>query len=108
MGRPKAKFDWKKIDNFLKAGCTGTEVAAFFGVHPETLYGACETKFNMRFSEYSQEKKASGDSLLRATQFKMALDGDKSMLIFLGKQRLGQRDKWEIITAESSLADLLS
>lgn len=38
----------------------------------------------------------SGDNLLRAAQYKAAMGGNTTMLIWLGKQRLGQSDKNEL------------
>ncbi|NCX93640.1 MAG: hypothetical protein EBX40_03075, partial [Gammaproteobacteria bacterium] len=40
--------------------------------------------------------KSKGDNLLRVAQFKKAMSGDTSALIWLGKNRLGQSDKQEI------------
>ena len=37
---------------------------------------------------------------LRQKQFQMAMDGDVKMLIWLGKQMLGQADKQEVTTTE--------
>lgn len=93
MGRPKSKIDWNKVDNYLKAHCTGTEVAAVLGVCPDTLYRACESKFKVTFAVYSQQKKENGNAILRAKQFQSAIEGDKTMQIWLGKQHLGQREK---------------
>lgn len=49
-GRPPCKIDWKKVDFLLKAGCSGTDVAAELGIHPETLYRRCEEKNKTNFS----------------------------------------------------------
>ena len=91
-GVPLIPIDWKIVDDLLMAGCTGTEVASYFGVHPDTLYLRCQDEKKMGFTEYRTIKKQKGDSLLRATQYKVAIDKDKTMLIWLGKQRLGQRE----------------
>lgn len=92
-GRPKAEIDWNKVDRLLEAQCTGTEIAATLGIHPDTLYNAVKAKFKSDFSAYSQQKKESGKRLLKAKQFEVAMSGDKAMLIWLGKQYLEQRDK---------------
>lgn len=68
------------------------------GIHPDTLYKAVENEYKMTFTAYSQEKKAEGRELLRKKQFDIALDGDKTMLVWLGKQYLGQTDKSEVDT----------
>lgn len=91
-GKPRKDIDWDKTDKLLEAGCIGTEVAASLGVHPDTLYLRCEKEKHMTFTAYSQIKRASGDSLLRDKQIEIALKGNVTMLIWLGKQRLQQRE----------------
>ena len=96
MGRPEANIDWEEVESLLMSGCTGTEIAARIGISAPTLYDRCQTDNEMMFSEFSQEKKAKGDTLLKQAQFNAAVvDKDKAMLIWLGKQRLGQKDKSE-------------
>lgn len=79
----------------LEAGCDGTEVAATLGIHPDTLYNTCERDHKTGFSAYSATKRASGDRLLKVKQFEIAMTGDRTMLVWLGKQRLGQSEKSE-------------
>lgn len=92
-------IDWKKVDDLLLAGCHGTEIAAYIGVHPETLYDRCKLEFGTVFSVYSQEKKSKGESILRAHQYAKAVGlttkGDNTLLIWLGKNRLKQRENEE-------------
>lgn len=96
VGRPKSIIDWKYVDTLLIAGCSGREISFNIGLNPKTLYERCETEHGVPFSEYSQQKYAKGDSLLRKQQFDKALgrttDGDNMMLIWLGKNRLKQSD----------------
>ena len=92
-GRPKAIIDWKKVDQMLQAACTGPEIAAALGFHPDTLYNACKQDHKTDFSAYSQAKRAHGDLLLKTAQFKKAMDGDNTMQIWLGKNRLGQSER---------------
>jgi hypothetical protein len=94
MGRPEIPLDWAKIDRLLSAGCPGTEVASHFNIHPDTLYNRVQEKYGVTFTAYSAEKKQKGHSLVRVKQFYKAVDGegDTSMLIWLGKNLLGQRD----------------
>jgi hypothetical protein len=106
MSRPEIPIDWDKVDHLLKAGCLGTEVAAVFAMHPQTFYKRVEDKFKMSFTLFLQEKRANGDAAIRAKQYERALGltetGDNNMLIWLGKNRLGQRneDKLSIVTQE--------
>lgn len=85
-GRPKAIIDWKKVDGYLRAGCAGTAIAGILGIHKETLYDACQRDHKTDFSDYSQQKKAEGVSLVRATLYQKALqEKDNTCLIFLAK-----------------------
>ena len=91
-GRPIKVIDWDEVDKMLVAGCNGVQVAAYFDMHPQTLYDRVQIEKGVVFTEYSSKNKEKGNALLHATQFKVALDKDKTMLVWLGKQRLNQRD----------------
>lgn len=92
MGRSEKPVDWNKVENMLMGGSCGREIASHFDMHPSTLYRKVEEKHNMTFTQFSAEKRAKGDSLLRNKQFEKALKGDNTLLIWLGKNRLNQRD----------------
>lgn len=93
MARPKANIDWGKVDKYLQAQCDGVGIAGLLGIDVETLYRRCKEDNKIGFSEYSAQKKAEGVELLKAKQFQTAMEGDKTMLVWLGKQYAGQRDK---------------
>lgn len=90
--RPVIPIDWDQVDKLLIAGCLGTEIASAIGCCPATLYERTLLEKGMIFSQYSREKKEKGDTLLRQAQFAKAIKGDNTMLIWLGKLRLAQRD----------------
>ena len=101
-GRKPLPIDWAKVERLMEAGCVGTEIAAYLGIHANTFYRRCEDEGKCGkgkeygdFSAYLQSKKEKGDSLLRAKQFEIAMQGDKTMLVWLGKNRLNQADKIE-------------
>jgi len=91
-GRTKLVIDWEKADQLLEAGCLGNEVAAYFGMHPNTFYERIKDEYKITFSEYMQQKRSRGASCLRRKQYDVAMEGDRTMLIWLGKQRLQQRE----------------
>lgn len=91
-GNPKAEIDWDIVDSLLKAGCPGTEIAPHFAIHEDTLYDRCEKERGLPWSAYLRQKRSHGESNLRAKQYQLALKGDRTLLIWLGKQRLGQRE----------------
>lgn len=90
------RIDWDKANDLLVAGCPGTEVASFFGMAAVTFYDAVVRKYGMTFSDYRHSLKQKGESILRAHQFAKAIgltkEGDNTLLIWLGKQRLGQSE----------------
>ena len=107
-GRPKAVINWDEVDKYLQAQCDGAKIASLLGIHPNTLYLACEEKYKINFSEYSAQKRGEGKELLRARQFKAAMDGDKTMLIWLGKQYLGQREKSDSAITISDISPVIN
>jgi hypothetical protein len=93
MARPKAEIDWEKVDSYLRAQCDGTAIASLFGIHPDTLYNACEAEHKTGFSAYAATKRGEGKELLRMKMYQSAMKGDKTMQIWLSKQYLGFSDK---------------
>lgn len=92
IGKAIKKVDWDLVDELLEAGCTGVEIAPHFNMHPETFYERVVKEKNMKFSHYAEIKANKGNSLLRKVQYNKALSGDNTMLVWLGKQRLKQRE----------------
>lgn len=110
-GRPGKPVDWDKVDDLLTAGCLGTEVASFFDMHPQTFYNKVIEKYSMSFTEYSTKKKQNGEAILRTHQYAKALgitkEGDNTLLIWLGKQRLNQRETPEDVeVSEAAIKNL--
>lgn len=96
MSRPHIPIDWNRVEAMLVAGCMGTEVAAFFAMHPETFYRRVQEEFGIGFTEYLQQKRSIGDSIIREKQYLKAIglekEGDNTLLIWLGKNRLKQSE----------------
>lgn len=88
-GRKKIKIDWDTVERLASIGCTQGEIANVLGVSVDTL---------QRRKEYAAVYKRGfdkGKMSLRRAQYKKAMDGNTTMLIWLGKQFLGQTDKQE-------------
>ena len=94
-GNKEIPIDWKEVERLAICGCSGRQVAEAMGINYDTLYKRCKKDQKMMWGEYSSRKKAKGDALLYSRQFQMALEKDRGMLIWLGKNRLGQRDNPE-------------
>lgn len=95
IGRPKAEIDWNRANELLIAGCSGNEIAGYFGIDKQTIYKRCVIDNGMDFTQYAYQFYSKGETIIREAQFKKVKEGDNSMLIWLGKNRLKQRDKEE-------------
>lgn len=95
-GRPKALIDWLTVGKMLEADCTAVGIAEQLGISVDTLYKRCKSDNKVDFSAFAQQKKAKGDDLLKVKQYSLAMNGNVTMLIWLGKQRLGQSDKQQV------------
>jgi len=76
--------------------CTGEEQASILGVSYDTLNRACQRKHEMSFAEYFRQKASHGRMSLRRRQYSAAMDGNTTMLVWLGKNWLGQSDQPEV------------
>lgn len=103
VGCPQKEIDWNLVDEFLIAGCPGTKIAEAIGVCADTLYDRCEQEKGVNFSAYSQQKRTTGDALLHKAQFDKAIGrtelGDNTLLVWLGKTRLEQRESVAVTVA---------
>ncbi len=98
MGAPKKEIDWEAFDGLCELHCTLTEIAAWFKVSEDTVERRVNETHSMTFAEYYKIKSANGKSSLRRMQYKAAMAGNTAMLIWLGKQLLGQNDRQETYT----------
>ncbi len=90
--KPNYHIDWEEVKRFAIAGSSGVEIAAYYGIGPECLYDRCRKDKGMYYSAFQAQCKQKGDVLIREKQYELALEKDRVMLIWLGKQRLGQKE----------------
>ena len=105
QGRPVIPIDWKRVEQLLMADCSGVQVAASMGISEDTLYLRVKKELGYEsFTAYSLKFKEKGNSLLKSKQYESAItDKNISMQIWLGKQRLGQKDKSDITSGEKPI-----
>jgi hypothetical protein len=97
MARPLLEPDvpLEMIERLAAICCTMNEIASVTGLSVDTL--------ERRFAEIIKNGRNIGKASLRREQFRMALSGNPTMLVWLGKQILGQKDKVEISDAIEEL-----
>ena len=88
MARPKKyDIDTEKVEQLAGFGCTNTEIASFFGCSTDLI--------EKSYSEFLTKGRDKGKIRLRQLQWRAAERGNTTMLIWLGKQVLGQSEKTE-------------
>jgi len=95
LGRPKIEINWDVVDDLCEVQCTSDEICAALKISEDTLERACKRDKKCLFADYSKQKRRAGFVSLRHKQFEMAMAGDRTMLIWLGKQYLGQSENIE-------------
>lgn len=92
MPRQPADIDGEQVRKLAAFGCTYREIGAWFNVDEKTIRN--------RFSAEKEQGEENGKMSLRRRQWKRAMEGSDTMLIHLGKNRLGQSDKVEQTTRQ--------
>lgn len=106
LGRPPIEIDYELLERLCNIQCTDEEIGAAMNISVDTIIR--HKQFDEHFAEVYKRARENGRMSLRRVQFKKALDGNVVMMIWLGKQYLGQSDKQEVgeVGAFSSWADL--
>ena len=84
IGRTKTVIPEEQVYELAKLHCTSKEMAEFFEVPLST--------FTDNFRDIITKGRLETKQRLRAAQLKLAMNGDRTMLIWLGKNILGQTD----------------
>jgi|TARA_R100001460_G_scaffold26146_1_gene52790 hypothetical protein len=87
VGRPRKEVNQDQLSKLASMLCTMEEMASFFDCSVDTL--------ERNFADTIKKGKDKGKMSLRRLQWDKAQTGNTTMLIWLGKQILGQRDKIE-------------
>ena len=85
MARPKKAIDVRQVVKLAELHCNDREIAAVVGVSEDTLH--------RRFAEEIDKARARCKTSLRRVMWRTAMKGNVTMLIWLGKQYLGQTDR---------------
>lgn len=97
-GRPRKPVDPELLERLAACGCTVNEMASVMQCDKRTL--------ERRFATAISDGRNRGRSSLRHKQFQLAMRGDKTMLVWLGKQHLGQSDK--LLLSRTQMSDVVN
>jgi hypothetical protein len=84
IGRNGVVVPPQEVEDLAAIGCNNKEIAQWFGVDDATL--------GYNFKQELEKGRANLKQSLRRAQLKLALTGNAVMLIWLGKNILGQTD----------------
>ena len=93
MARPRKPIDEEKLFLLASLGLTTAEIAAVLECSPDTL--------ERNYAEEMAEGKSKCKASLRRKQYELAMAGNPTMLIWLGKNMLGQSDKTEVFDRDT-------
>lgn len=96
MARPRIEINKEHFESLCSIQCTLQEIASFFKCSEDTIERWCKRELEMSFADAYKRYSVGGKISLRRWQFKSAEHGNTSMLIWLGKQYLGQTDRQEV------------
>jgi hypothetical protein len=105
-GRPRKEIDQRTFEELCKIQCTLAEIAGVLRVSEDTVERWCEREYGEGFAEVYKKHSAGGKSSLRRQQFALAMKGNATMLIWLGKQYLGQTDRTDRTEGDVSEEEL--
>lgn len=94
VGRPPAEIDLEVVRNAAGIGCSVNEIASVLGLSRSTIHKYMA--LNPEVQEAIDEGRDKGCETLRRLQWHKAEVGSDTMLIWLGKQMLGQRDTQQL------------
>lgn len=92
MGRPKKELTPPELEKLVAMGCTDVEIAAWFSVNVRTIE---RKRKEPAYKDIFDNARAVTHVSLRRAQLQAALKGNTSLLIWLGKTMLGQKEAIE-------------
>lgn len=99
-GRPPHVIDLEVVRNSAAIGCTADEISSILGMARSTLYEHMQR--NPAVQEAMDAGRDKGRATLRRFQWNRAEAGSDTILVWLGKQMLGQKDKSEVTGADNA------
>ena len=97
---------YKQVCSLCAIQCTAEEIASVLDISVDTLERRIYEREGLKFAEFFRIKRKAGFASLRRMQWEKAQSCDTTMLIWLGKQYLGQADK--VVETNPNLPEAVS
>lgn len=81
------------FENMCACHCTEEEILLFIGVSRTTLSRWCKTTYGETFEQAFKRLRVGCNYSLRRKQYEVAMGGNTTMLVWLGKQYLNQMEQ---------------
>lgn len=101
MARPSKQLEditvdgWELLDSLIIWSAHQEYIAERLGISSDTLGRRLKERFGLNFAQYRDKKKEQVRTNIMKKQYDVAMSGNVSMLIWLGKNWCGQSDKME-------------
>lgn len=89
----KIEIDKGKLEGMVMFGATCLECAEILGCSDDTIRNFVHSEYGLTFSVFSHQKKGQIRYKLRRKQIELALAGNVTLLIWCGKNILGQSEQ---------------
>lgn len=97
MGRPVFELNDKDFDVAIQLPMIKADICLLMGgCSEDTIERYVKKRFKKTFAELQSERRQHFRKNILGKQYEMAMKGNVTLLIWLGKQYLGQKDKQEI------------
>lgn len=95
-GRRAIDINEEEFEKLCAIQCTVEEIACWFRINKDTVDAWCKRTYGAGFSVVYEQKRKDGFVSVRRGLFQLALKGNLGALIYLSKNYLGMRDKFDV------------
>lgn len=105
--KPMTDKEFEQLVNMIRIQCTAQEICEVLGMSEDTLgrrIAERQIEGVKNFADLYKKHQGEGKASLRRAQWKAAQDGNPTMLVWLGKQVLGQKDKMDHSSTDGTMS----
>lgn len=108
MARPRKEINQDEFEKLCHIQCTLVEISEWFDCSEDTIERWVKRTYLHGFAEIFKKKSSRGKISLRRKMFDLAFSGNVTMCIWLSKQHLGMKEKYEMAREENNSSMVIS